>query len=126
MARAPTSRPIRPFAIPMSKPATPPGSASNCASPASSSDMPRMTPQEVHDYLDEPGRLVRIGTVDDTGTPLVVPAWFIVENGELMVTPRERSSWFANLQRSPKVCFTIDGDGKQVIVRGTVRVVHAL
>ena len=88
--------------------------------------MPRMTAEEIAAYLETPGRLVRIGTVDAEGMPLVVPTWFVLEEGELLVTPRERSSWFANLQRSPKVCFTVDGDGCQVIVRGSCRVVHGL
>lgn len=88
--------------------------------------MPKMTPSEVHAYLDAPGRLVRVGTVDADGGPLVVPTWFVVENGVLLVTPRQRSGWFANLQRHRKVCFTIDGDGCQVIVRGGVTVVHDL
>jgi nitroimidazol reductase NimA-like FMN-containing flavoprotein (pyridoxamine 5'-phosphate oxidase superfamily) len=88
--------------------------------------MPRMTATEITEFLDAPGRLVRVGTVDADGLPLVVPTWFVVEDGELLVTPRERSSWFANLQRSPKVCFTIDGDGFQVIVRGSCRVVHPI
>jgi nitroimidazol reductase NimA-like FMN-containing flavoprotein (pyridoxamine 5'-phosphate oxidase superfamily) len=89
--------------------------------------MPKMTAEEITSYLDEPGRLVRIGTVDADGLPLVVPTWFIVEDGELLVTPRERSSWFTNLRRAAsKACFTIDGDGCQVIVRGQPRVVHPL
>jgi hypothetical protein len=85
-----------------------------------------MTTTEIVTYLDEPGRLVRIGTVDADGLPLVVPTWFVLEGGEILVTPRERSSWFANIRRSPKVCFTIDGDGCQVVVRGECRVVRPL
>ncbi|HVF31971.1 MAG TPA: pyridoxamine 5'-phosphate oxidase family protein [Acidimicrobiales bacterium] len=88
--------------------------------------MPKMTTDEITRYLDAPGRLVRVGTVGGDGTPLVVPTWFVVEDGRFLVTPRERSSWFANLQRSPQVCFTVDGDGSQVIVRGEVQVVHGL
>lgn len=90
--------------------------------------MPRMTPEEVDEYLAAaaPNRLVRIGTVDADGLPLVVPAWFVVEDRRVLVTPRARSSWFANLRREPKACFTIDGDGCQVVARGTVRVVHDL
>lgn len=85
-----------------------------------------MTVTEVDEYLAGPGRLVRVGTVGGDGMPLVVPTWFVVEDGRFLVTPRERSSWFANLQRSPKVCFTVDGDGSQVIVRGSLEVVHGL
>ena len=86
--------------------------------------MPKMTSEEIREYLDAPGRLVRIGTVGDDGQPLVVPTWFVVENGIFMVTPRDRSSWLANLRRNPKVCFTVDGDGNQVIIQGIVRVIH--
>src|SRR5688572_11803171 len=88
--------------------------------------MPKLTADEIDEYLAAPGRLVRIGTVDADGVPLVVPTWFIVENGELLVTPRERSSWFHNLLRSPKVCFAVDGDGCQVMIRGSCRVVHPI
>lgn len=88
--------------------------------------MPRMSPAEVTDYLASPGRLVRIGSVDADGAPLVVPTWFVVEDGTFLVTPRERSSWFANLSRDPRVCFTVDGDGCQVVLRGSVRTVFGL
>ena len=83
-----------------------------------------MTDQEVDAFLDEPGHLVRIGTVEPDGAPLVVPAWFIVEDGVFMVTPRERSSWFANLRADPRVCFTVDesvGPYRKVVLRGSVR-----
>jgi nitroimidazol reductase NimA-like FMN-containing flavoprotein (pyridoxamine 5'-phosphate oxidase superfamily) len=88
--------------------------------------MPKMTSAEVAEYLSAPGRLVRIGSVDAGGAPLVVPTWFVVEDGMFLVTPRERSSWFANLARDPRVCFTVDGDGCQVVLRGSVTTVHGL
>ena len=86
--------------------------------------MPKMTSAEVEAYLAEPGHLVRIGTVTPDGEPFVVPAWFIVEDGVFMVTPRDRSSWRTNLEASPAVCFTVDGGGRQVIIQGRVKVLH--
>ena len=88
-----------------------------------------MTDQEVDAFLDEPGHLVRIGTVEPDGAPLVVPAWFIVEDGVFMVTPRERSSWYANLRADPRVCFTVDesaGPYRKVVLRGSVRALFPL
>ena len=88
-----------------------------------------MTDDEVRAFLDEPNHLVRIGTVDAGGTPLVVPTWFIVRDGWFLVTPRERSSWLTNLRRHPQVCFTVDEDEppyRKVVLQGTVRVVHDL
>lgn len=89
--------------------------------------MPGLTADETTAFLDEPGHLVRIGTVDPTGAPLVVPAWFIARDGTFLVTPRERSAWLANLRANPRVCFTVDEDEppyRKVVLRGTVRVVH--
>lgn len=88
--------------------------------------MPKLTSAELDDHLAGRGRLVRVGTVGPDGMPLVVPTWFIVEDGRVLVTPRERSSWFANLQRSPLVCFAVDGDGAQAIIRGRCEMVHGL
>jgi nitroimidazol reductase NimA-like FMN-containing flavoprotein (pyridoxamine 5'-phosphate oxidase superfamily) len=91
--------------------------------------VPGLTSEEVAAFLDEPGHLVRIGTTDDAGMPLVVPTWFIVRDGRFLVTPRERSSWFAHLRRDPRVCFTVDeqaGAYRKVVLRGRVEVVHDL
>jgi nitroimidazol reductase NimA-like FMN-containing flavoprotein (pyridoxamine 5'-phosphate oxidase superfamily) len=88
-----------------------------------------MTPEEVDAFLQERGHLVRIGTVDPDGSPLVVPTWFIVEDGVFMVTPRARSTWFTNLVAQPRVCFTVDesvGPYRKVILRGSVRTLFPL
>lgn len=88
-----------------------------------------MSPDEVDAFLGEPGHLVRIGTVDPDGSPLVVPAWFILDKGMLLVTPRERSSWFGNLEVDRRVCFTVDesvAPYRKVVLRGSVRTVFPL
>lgn len=91
--------------------------------------MPGLSDDEVEQFLSEPGHLVRIGTVDRHGSPLVVPTWFILEDGVFLVTPRERSAWFVNLQHNPQVCFTVDESTspfRKVVLRGAVRTVHPL
>jgi len=91
--------------------------------------MPGLTADEVAAFLDQPRHLVRIGTVDESGTPLVVPTWFIVRDGTFLVTPRERSAWLGHLRRHPRVCFTVDENDppyRKVVLRGTVRFVHDL
>jgi nitroimidazol reductase NimA-like FMN-containing flavoprotein (pyridoxamine 5'-phosphate oxidase superfamily) len=88
-----------------------------------------MTTSEMTQFLDQPGHLVRIATVDDDGMPLVVPAWFIHEGGRLLVTPRERSAWRSHLQRDPRTCFLIDEEvapHRKVVARGVVEMVHDL
>src|SRR4028118_1712947 len=85
-----------------------------------------MTTEEVQQFLDEPRRLVRIGTVDGSGAPHVVPTWFIVRDGTFLVTPRERSAWLSHLRADPRVCFTVDEERslqRKVGLRGRVQVV---
>jgi nitroimidazol reductase NimA-like FMN-containing flavoprotein (pyridoxamine 5'-phosphate oxidase superfamily) len=91
--------------------------------------VPALRSEERDAFLHERGHLLRIGTVDDEGVPLVVPIWFILDDGVLLVTPRERSAWLAHLRRDPRVCMTIDETGppnRKVVARGTVRFVHDL
>ena len=45
--------------------------------------MPVMSAAEVAAFLDEPGHLLRLATVDDDGMPRVVPIWFIHHDGEI-------------------------------------------
>jgi nitroimidazol reductase NimA-like FMN-containing flavoprotein (pyridoxamine 5'-phosphate oxidase superfamily) len=89
--------------------------------------VPGLSDAEVASFLDERGHLVRIGTVDETGAPHVVPAWFLVRDGTFLVTPRARSAWFDHVRREPRVCFTVDEERppyRKVVLRGAVRVVH--
>ena len=50
--------------------------------------MPQLTSAEIDAFLDEPGHLLRVGTVDDDGFPRVVPIWFIRHDDEILFTPR--------------------------------------
>ena len=91
--------------------------------------MPKMTDDEVTGFLDEPGHLLRIGTVGADGLPLVVPIWFMYEPGRLLFTPRARSAWLAHLRGNPQACCTIDESGgllRKVVARGPSEVVHDL
>lgn len=91
--------------------------------------MPEMTPAEVEAFLDEPGHLLRIGTVDLDGQPLVVPIWFIHDAGRLLFTPRARAAWFGHLRTNPKAGCTVDestGLMRKVVARGRIEVLHDL
>jgi nitroimidazol reductase NimA-like FMN-containing flavoprotein (pyridoxamine 5'-phosphate oxidase superfamily) len=89
--------------------------------------MPRLTTTERDSFLAEPGHLLRLATTDATGMPLVVPIWFIAEQGRLWFTPRERSAWWAHLQRDQRMCAAIDEEAtpwRKVIVQGSARIDH--
>ncbi len=94
--------------------------------------MPRLTTDETLAFLAEPGWLLRLATVDDDGMPRLSPVWFThsVDDGATLgtvwFTPRERSMFFANLQRDPRVALSIDEDAqpnRKVSVQGRARVV---
>jgi len=89
--------------------------------------MPRLDANELTEFLEQPGILVRIGTVDDDGMPRVVPTWFIHRDGDVLFTPREASVFLANLRRDPRVGLSIDEEPlpyRKVTVQGTARFVH--
>lgn len=89
--------------------------------------MPKLEPDELEAFLDEPGHLVRIGTVDDDGYPRVVPTWFVRRDGEILFTPRAPATFLANLRRDPRVGLSVDEDPlpyRKVTVQGDARVVH--
>lgn len=89
--------------------------------------MPGMTAEEIDDFLAEPGHLLRIGAVDGTGMPLVVPIWFISRDGALWFTPGEKSAWLDHIRRNPQVCWTIDesrAPSRKLVVRGQAEIVH--
>jgi nitroimidazol reductase NimA-like FMN-containing flavoprotein (pyridoxamine 5'-phosphate oxidase superfamily) len=89
--------------------------------------MPHLTTIERNDFLGEPGHLARIGTVDASGMPRVLPLWFIVENNRLFFTPREPAAIWQNLRRDPRVGISIDEEAhpwRKVTIQGSVEIVH--
>ncbi len=91
--------------------------------------MPKLTDAETVSFLEEPGHLLRLATIDDDGWPRLVPIWFIHVDGEILFTPRQESVFLANLRRDPRVCASVDEDPlpyRKVTVQGEVRMVHDL
>lgn len=89
--------------------------------------MPKLTRTEIHDFLDEPGHLARIATVDDDGMPRVLPLWFIVIGAELLFTPRSPAIIWRNIKRDPRIGVTIDEEAapwRKVALQGHVTVKH--
>ena len=89
--------------------------------------MPKLSRAEIHEFFDERGHLARIGTVDDDGTPRVLPLWFIVIGRELLFTPRSPAIIWRNIQRDPRVGISIDEEAapwRKVTLQGRVRVKH--
>ena len=91
--------------------------------------MPTLTTAEIDMFLDEPGHLLRLATIDADGFPRLVPIWFVRRDGEILFTPRGPSAFLANIRRDPRVALSIDEDPlpyRKVTVQGTARIVHDL
>ncbi len=89
--------------------------------------MPKLTDADVHDFLTEPGHLVRIGTVDETGYPRVVPTWFILVDDDIVFTPRAPAVFLANIRRDTRIGLSIDEDAlpyRKITVQGEARILH--
>jgi len=89
--------------------------------------MPRLSDAEIESFLDEPGHLVRIATIDSDGFPRVLPLWFVRVGRQILFTPRSPAVVWANLQRDARIGLSIDEDEqpyRKVTVRGIADVVH--
>ena len=85
--------------------------------------MPKLTNDEVAEFLSERGHLARIGTVDADGMPRVLPLWFIIRDDELLFTPRSPAIIWKNIERDPRVGISIDEETdpwRKVSVQGHV------
>ena len=91
--------------------------------------MPGLSDQELAEFLNEPGHLLRLGTVDPDGVPRVVPIWFLFDENKIWFTPRARSAWLNDLRENQNVCCTIDeADGllRKLVARGEAVLEHDL
>ncbi len=96
--------------------------------------MPKLSTAEMVRFLAEPGHLLRLATVDDGGMPRISPVWCTHRPradglGSILFTPRERSAFFANLRRDPRIALSIDEHDlpyRKVSVQGTIAIEHDL
>jgi nitroimidazol reductase NimA-like FMN-containing flavoprotein (pyridoxamine 5'-phosphate oxidase superfamily) len=89
--------------------------------------MAALIDSERDDFLAEPGHLLRIGTIDEDGTPRVLPVWFLYRDGSILFTPRGRSILDANVMRDPRVGMSIDEAAapyRKVTLSGRARVLY--
>lgn len=91
--------------------------------------MPPLSAEERRAFLETPGVLMRIATVDAAGDPHVTPIWFIHEEGRLWFTPRAASAWLAHLRAHPRMGCVIDETAqpyRKLVVEGEAEIVHDL
>jgi len=91
--------------------------------------MPPLSVAERDAFLQQPGILCRIATIQPGGAPHVTPVWFIHDGGAIYVTPRAESAWLRHIRADPRVALTIDDQEapyRKVTVEGVAEIVHDL
>lgn len=89
--------------------------------------MPKLTQQEMDEFLSEPDYFARFATVDEDGFPRVIPIVFLYHEGKIKFTLRPNSVPLKNVRRDPKVAFAFDERSarqRRVIVQGLARIVY--
>lgn len=89
--------------------------------------MPALDHHERDAFLQQPGILCRIATVDADGAPHVTPVWFIYEDDAIYITPRARSEWLDHIRHDPRVALTIDDQHhpyRKVVIEGVAEVIR--
>ncbi|MEC8561473.1 MAG: pyridoxamine 5'-phosphate oxidase family protein [Pseudomonadota bacterium] len=87
--------------------------------------MPKLSEEEISDFLKEKNMICRIGTVDESGAPLVTPIWFVFEDEKIWFTPRQHSEWLQHIRANSKVGLSIDETDlpcRKVVVRGSAKI----
>ncbi|MEZ4520254.1 MAG: pyridoxamine 5'-phosphate oxidase family protein [Thermomicrobiales bacterium] len=84
-----------------------------------------MTEGEIEEFLSGPV-ICRLGCLDETGWPYVVPVWMQYADGNFYLVPRERSRWAASLQRDGRcsLCMDVFEEHRRVLVKGNARIVE--
>jgi len=86
-----------------------------------------MKKQEEERFLRN-GRILRLASLHEDGSPHLVPVWYIYEDGRLYVATSDTSRKARNIKKSGRVAFCVDvGEGyedlKAVIGKGNARVI---
>jgi len=77
-------------------------------------------------FLDQPGLLMRLGTVGSDGYPQVTPIWYLYEDGVFWITTASNRIKARNMLARPQVGFAIDSDQRPyrgISARGEARLV---
>lgn len=71
-------------------------------------------------------KIGRLSTVDPDGTPQTTPVFYALMDGEVYVGTQRGRKKFRNMERNPKVCFTIDtptSPYKGIMIQGTAEII---
>jgi PPOX class probable F420-dependent enzyme len=70
-----------------------------------------MTDEEMRSFI-ESQKIVQVATINRDGTPHVMPLWFAIVDGDIVLETFTKSQKVKNLERDPRVTILLeDGDG---------------
>ncbi|MEQ8675577.1 MAG: TIGR03618 family F420-dependent PPOX class oxidoreductase [Aggregatilineales bacterium] len=70
--------------------------------------MPGMTNDEIDAFLQQPGLLARLSTINPDGTPHTMPIWYEWRDGEILVSTQSLQHKVKNMQRDNRVTVLVD------------------
>ncbi len=89
----------------------------------------KLTPEEVHEFLDSRPGWITLTTIGPDGYPHSVPIGYFRIDGAVYVGCRDRTQKVLNAQRNPKVSLSLESGGtmqdiKGVLIQGDATVVN--
>ena len=88
--------------------------------------MPRLTNQQLNDFLTSGAHLMKLATLTPEGWPYVAPVWYDYDGEAFYVAGRRTANWVAHIRDDERVsaCIdTCDAPYTRVIVEGTAEIV---
>ena len=92
--------------------------------------VPGMSQPEIDEFLANSKILLRLGTVDLKGDPMIHPVWYHYMNGKLYLMTYKNSLKVRNMNRKNAVYFSVDTEAtptkpnRGVKGKGTAAIVH--
>lgn len=89
--------------------------------------MPRMTPDQLSEFLAEDRNAI-IATIGADGLPQQTPVWFVYADGTFYVSAQETTVKVRNLRHNPALSLCIDagrGSARYVVVSGQAQLIPA-
>jgi PPOX class probable F420-dependent enzyme len=81
-----------------------------------------LTTEELNEFLYQP-YLARLATVQEDGSPYIVPVWHDYDGRSLHIVARAKSAYVEHIRREPRVAVSIV-EGAQVLIQGRAEIVE--
>lgn len=71
--------------------------------------MPRLSPEEITEFLQTPMLHAVVGTVAADGSPQLSPVWYVYDPPRVFISIPANSAKYRNLKRDPRISVCVDG-----------------